>query len=348
MKVRIVRPLLAVLVLGSLAGGAWFLVGRQPGASADQLVLYGNVDIRQVDLAFNGSERIARVLVQEGDRIKQGQLLAQLDTQRLQYAVAHDEAQVAAQRQVVDRMEAGSRPEEIRKARADVDAAEAEARNAERVNQRLQRLLAKKVASQQDADDARAANDAAQARLKAAREALALALAGPREEDKAAAKATLRAYEAQLGLARRELADAQLYAPADGIIQNRILEPGDMASPQRSVLTLALSNPLWVRAYVGEPDLGKISPGMNTVVTTDSYPDKRYRAWIGFVSPTAEFTPKSVETREVRTRLVYEVRVFVCNPQDELRLGMPATVHVPLDQPRPPAGTDGPDRCQGS
>ncbi len=245
-------------------------------------------------------------------------------------------------------MEAGSRPEEIRKARADVDAAAAEAQNAERIDRRLQDLLAKKVASQQDADDARAAADAAQARLKAAREALALALAGPREEDKAAAKATLRAYEAQLALARRELADAQLYAPSDGVIQNRILEPGDMASPQKPVFTLALTSPLWVRAYVDEPDLGKISPGMEAAVTTDSYPDERYRAWVGFISPTAEFTPKSVETREVRTHLVYEVRVFVCNARDELRLGMPATVHIALDQPRPPTASGAPDRCRGS
>jgi membrane fusion protein YbhG len=348
MKAKIVRPLLAVLVLGVAAVGAWFALGRQPGASARELTLYGNVDIRQVDLAFNDSDRIARLLVQEGDRVRQGQLLGSLDTERLEYAVAYDQAQVAAQRQVVDRMEAGSRPEEIRKARADVDAAEAEARNAERIDRRLQELRKEKVASQQDADDARAAADAAQARLKALHEALALALAGPRAEDKAAAKATLHAYEARLALARRQLADAHLYAPADGVIRNRILEPGDMASPQKPVFTLALTTPLWVRAYVDEPDLGKISPGMDAVVTTDSYPDQRYRAWIGFISPTAEFTPKSVQTREVRTRLVYEVRVFVCNPRDELRLGMPATVQIALDQPRPPNGGDASDRCQGS
>lgn len=346
MKAKIVRPLVAVLALAVVAAGAWFLLGRQTGASARALTLSGNVDIRQVDLAFNGSDRIVRLLVQEGDRVKRGQLLGSLDTQRLEHTVAYDEARVAAQRQVVDRMEAGSRLEEIRKARADVDAAAAESRNAERIDHRLQKLRERHVASQQDADDARAAADAARARLKAAHEALALTLAGPRAEDKAAAKATLRAYEARLALTRRQLADANLYAPADGIIRNRILEPGDMVSPQTPVFSLALTTPLWVRAYVDEPDLGKISPGMDAVVTTDSYPDQRYGAWVGFISPTAEFTPKSVETREVRTRLVYEVRVFVCDPRDELRLGMPATVHITLDQPRPPAGHPGSDRCR--
>ena len=158
---------------------------------------------------------------------------------------------------------------------------------------------------------------------------------GPRAEDVAAAVATLKANEAALALARKQLADATLYAPADGVIQDRILEPGDMASPQLPVFTLALTDPVWVRAYVQGPDLGKIHHGMNAEVTTDSYPGKRYRAWIGFISPTAEFTPKSVETTEVRTKLVYQVRVFVRNPQDELRLGMPATVTIPLDQPQP-------------
>jgi HlyD family secretion protein len=135
------------------------------------------------------------------------------------------------------------------------------------------------------------------------------------------------------------LADASLYAPNNGVIQDRILEPGDMASPQKSVFTLALTDPVWVRAYVSEPDLGKITLGMAAEVETDSYPGKRYQAWIGFISPTSESTPKSVEVRQLRTRLVYQVRVFVKNPQDELRLGMPVTVYVPLDQPRPREST---------
>jgi len=116
------------------------------------------------------------------------------------------------------------------------------------------------------------------------------------------------------------------------VIQDRLLEPGDMASPQRPVYTLALSNPLWVRAYVGETDLGHIHPGMRATVHTDSFPDKNYEGWVGFISPTAEFTPKSVETREVRTDLVYQVRIFVCNPQNQLRLGMPAVTTIDLNQ----------------
>jgi HlyD family secretion protein len=332
------------VVVGALGGGLWWWQTHQPETSADALELHGNVDIRQVNLAFNGSEHVASMLVQEGDRASRGQLLARLDTHRLKPAVARAEAQAQAQREVVARLEAGTRPEEIRKARADVEAAAAELRDAERTYHRQRSLAARNIVSQQQADDAQAAVETAQARLKALKEALGLAIAGPRHEDIAAAKATLKAYEAELALARRELADAELYAPADGVIQNRLLEPGDMASPQRPVYTLALIDPVWIRAYVSEPDLGKIRPGMRAEVRTDSFPDKRYQGWIGFISPTAEFTPKSVEIRELRTRLVYQVRVYVCNPQGELRLGMPAVVMIPRPQPDGEE-TDRSERC---
>jgi membrane fusion protein YbhG len=338
---------IGVLIIVLIAVGAFFLVRsllHKPPST--QLVLHGNVDIRQVELAFNGNERVADMLVQEGDRVKKGRLLATLDTVRLSHEVAQAEARVKAQWEVLAALLAGTRPEDIRKARADVEAAEAEEKNAGAVFRRKSVLAEKDLISRQERDDAKAAADYAKAQLKAARESLALAVAGPRKEDIAAARATLRAYEAGLSVAKRNLEYAHLYAPSDGVIQTRILEPGDMASPQTPVFTLALTNPVWVRAYIPEPDMGKIRLGMSAEVTTDSYPGKRYKAWIGYISPTAEFTPKSVETREVRTSLVYQVRVYACNPENELRLGMPATVIVPLNQPAKGA-TSVEDRCKG-
>jgi HlyD family secretion protein len=233
-------------------------------------------------------------------------------------------------------LEAGSRPEEIRKAQADVEAARIDADNAERTYLRQKALVEQHFVAKQQADDARAAADASQAKYHSFQETLKLVQLGPRKEDIAAAKAILQADQAALEVARKELVDATLYAPDKGVIQERILEPGDMASPQRPVYTLALTDPIWVRAYVQGPDLGKLKPGMIAEASTDSYPGKRYRAWVGYVSPTAEFTPKSVETTEVRSNLVYQVRIFVCNPQDELRLGMPATVTIQLAQPPAP------------
>lgn len=345
MKKKIV-PLLVLVVLAAAATGAWWWQRDRAETRSDVLVLHGNVDIRQVELAFNSAGRIEQVLVQEGDRVEKGQLLAVLDSRRLQRAVQLAEAQVAAQREVVARLRAGSRPEEIAKAQADVAAAGVDARNAARNYERVKSLAEQRYIAEQAADDARAAAEATQARLKSAEEALRLVEIGPRKEDIAAAEAQLVANRAASAIAQRDLAETSLVAPVAGIIENRVLQPGDMASPQKAVFTLALADPLWVRAYVPGPDLGRIRVGSRATVLTDSYPGKRYRAWIGFISPTAEFTPKSVETQEVRTQLVYQVRVFVCAPQQELRLGMPASVEIPLGQTIPPDSARGSDPCQ--
>lgn len=328
-KRKLIPIVVVLLVLASSGLVVWHFHDRNT-TPADALILYGNIDIRQVQLAFDGSERIATMLVKEGDAVKKGQLLATLDTDRLQHAVALQRAQAAAQRHVLQRLKAGSRPEEISKAEADVEAARIEAENAERIYQRQKQLVADHFVAAQQADNARAAADAAEARYRAARDALKLVKLGPRKEDIAAARASLQASLAALASAKTALADASLHAPADGIIQQRILEPGDMASPQRPVYTLALTDPLWARVYVDESSLGKLKPGMPADVTTDSYPGKHYHAWVGYISPTAEFTPKSVETTAVRSSLVYQVRVFVCNSGNELRMGMPATVTIPL------------------
>jgi HlyD family secretion protein len=345
MKRKIMIPLLVVILLGG-AGVYFWQCTHHHEPLATTLTLYGNVDIRQVQLAFNGSDRIDRMLVREGEAVRKGQLLATLDATRLQQNVALLEAQLAAQQQVVARLKAGNRPEEIRKARADAEAARIDANNAEKTYHRLQQLVDQKFVAKQQADDAKAAADAAQAKYESAQATSRLEALGSRVEDVAAAQATLKANEAALALARKQLADTSLYAPADGIIQDRILEPGDMASPQMSVYTLALTDPIWVRAYVQGPDMGKIHNGMRAEVTTDSYPGKRYRAWLGYISPSAEFTPKSVETTEVRSNLVYQVRAFVCNPQNELRLGMPATVNISLDQPQSTATETPPCQSQ--
>ncbi len=328
MKKWILPLLLAAAILALYFG--YRALPRDAATEADRLTLYGNVDIREVQLAFNGSERIREIRVQEGDRVHKGQRLALLDTRLLEARLAEAEAAVEAQRQQLARLEAGSRPEEIRKAEADLEAAKAQARSARDSHRRIKRLLEQKLASPQDEEQARSLAEAAEARLRAVEASLALIKAGPRDEDIAAARAQLAARLAAREQVRRQLANASLYAPDDGIIRNRILEPGDMAFPQTPVLTLALVNPVWVRAYLPEPLLGRVKPGAAAWITSDSYPDTRYRGWVGYISPTAEFTPKTVQTPELRTRLVYPLRVYACNPAGELRLGMPVTVEIDL------------------
>jgi len=308
----------------------WSFVGRH---SPTELVLFGNLDLRQVELPFNGTERVAAVLAQEGDHVASGQLLARLDTDRLVPQVAKAEADLAAQQQAVDRLHNGNRPEEIAQARANVDAATADAQNARAQYARLTALSdssSGRAVSRQDMDAAKAALDTAEARLAVNQKALVLELAGPRKEDVAQGEALLRADQAQLALLQQQLRDADLRAPLDAVVRSRIVEPGEMSSPQKSAFTLAIVDPKWVRAYVAEPDLGKVHEGMHAAVTVDAFPSRRFPAWVGFISPVAEFTPKSVETTDLRSSLVYEIRVFVRDPGDELRLGMPATVHLPL------------------
>jgi HlyD family secretion protein len=342
MNIKVLR--IAIPLLALAAAGAWFWHVHRQAEADGRLHLYGNIDMREVDLAFNGSERIARMLVEEGDRVHKGQLLAELTTTGFAAIADRAAAQVAAQQAIVDRMLAGSRPEDIRRARADLAAAQAEAEDAARTFARLHALSAKNLASKQQADNAATAAKAAHERVKAAAELLHLAVLGPRREDIAAAQAQLKADQAQLALANYQLSNARLYAPTDGIIRNRILEPGDMAAPLRPVYTLAITDPLWVRAYVPETVLGRIRPGMAATVETDSFPGKHYRGWVGYISPTAEFTPQSVQTEQMRTQLVYQARVFVCSGQGQLRLGMPATVTIGLDQPVTPAHND---PCKG-
>ena len=164
---------------------------------------------------------------------------------------------------------------------------------------------------------------------------LDLMLIGPRVEEIAEAEARLRGNEAQLAYLRQLLKDAELVAPDNAIVRTRLMEPGELASPQRPVFSLAIISPKWVRAYVSEKYLGLVRQKMKATISVDTFPNRVFDGWVGFISPVAEFTPKTVQTEDLRTSLVYEVRVFVTDPNDELRLGMPATVHLPRDAVMP-------------
>jgi HlyD family secretion protein len=272
---------LAVIVIGVAAGVAWWLTHRE--GPPTELVLYGNVDLREIDLAFNNSERIIQELVEEGDHVHRGQLLARVDTSRLSPQAAE--------------------------AAANVEVDKVNYANTKRQYDRMATLWGssgERAVSRQDFDTAKASMDSAAA-----------------HED---------ADEAQLTLIRQQLSDAELYAPTDATVRSRVMEPGEMASPSHAVFTLAVTDPKWVRVYVAEPDLGKVHPGMRAGVSVDAFPGRTFPAWVGFVSSVAEFTPKNIETTDLRTSLVYEVRVFVRDPSDVLRLGMPATVHIALSK----------------
>lgn len=333
------KPLRIVLLLvlaAAVGGGVWWYAHRPK--PDDLLVLYGNVDLRQAALPFDDSGRIAEVLVEEGARVRKGQILARLDVSRLKPQVAQAEAAVAAQRAALLQLRNGSRPEEIEQERANLESAKADAANAQAQYARRRALVASSAVSRQDLDIARATAEMAAAKVKVSESALALALAGPRTEEILQAEAQLRGSEAELELMRQQLVDAELLAPFDAVVRSRLMEPGEMASPTRPVFSLARTGTKWVRAYVSERGLGHVRPGMKARIITDSFPDRPLEGWVGFISPVAEFTPKTVQTEDLRSSLVYEVRVFAEDPGDLLRVGMPATVQLLPDAA--PAGQD--------
>jgi HlyD family secretion protein len=330
------KVLVALIVIGLVAAGAgavsWYH-HVETEKNQHQLVLEGNIDVRQVNLAFKVDGRIATLAVDEGDEVAPGQILATLDERYFK-----DDLQLARARRdnaaaTLAKLEHGSRPEEISEARAQAAQQQATLARARLDFERSERLVDKGAVSRETFDQAKSAQGEAEARVKYAEVALRLAELGPRREDIDAARAELDAQSTVLVQSERRLADSELIAPGAGMILTRAREKGAIVAAGETVFTLTLATPVWVRTYVNERDLGRIYPGMPADVTTDSAPDKAYRGQIGFISPTAEFTPKSVETREIRTDLVYRLRVVVDDPDHGLRQGMPVTVRLRLDVP---------------
>jgi HlyD family secretion protein len=325
MKLKIIARIGVASAAAVLAvWGVTRISANRKGAEAR--ILYGNVELRQASLSFNNSERIETVLVDAGDAVTKGQVLARLETGRIAPLLSQARAQAEAQAQVVLRLRNGSRPEEIALAKANADAAEIAAADAKKRYERLYVLRDSSGVSAQDLDSAKAAADEAAAQALASRKNYELVLAGPRAEDVAQAEATLGALQAQAALLEKQLADAELASPSDGIVRTRVMEPGEMASPLKTVLVLALTEPKWIRTYVGESRLGLLKPGMEVKVTSDSFPGEPVSGTVGTISSVAEFTPKTLQTPDLRTSLVYEVRIVVKDPENRLRLGMPVTI----------------------
>lgn len=329
------KKILFALVLLVLVGAALAWKYTQRGNDDAGLVLYGNVDLHQVSLAFNGSGRIKALAANEGDQVKAGQELGALDTKTLELEIAQAKAQLGAAEQVLLRLRNGYRPEEIAQARAKLAAGQADFDNAKAQLARIHSANSStegRAVSSQDADSGEAKLRVAKANLESAAKALALLEAGPRKEEIGEAQARVEASRAQIALLEHNRDEAHLRAPVDAVVRSRLLEPGDMANPQKPVLALALLHPKWVRAYVAEADLGRIKSGMAARVSTDSHPGQSISGRVGYISSVAEFTPKTVQTEELRTSLVYEVRVFVEDARDQLRLGMPATVRFAAER----------------
>lgn len=296
MKKPVVIGLAVVVLAAVVAGGYWWYQSRQDNG----LTLYGNVDIRTVNLSFRVGGRVESLAVDEGDAIKAGQVLGELDHKPYEIALMQAKAGVSVAQAQYDLMLAGYRDEEIAQAAAAVKQAQAAYDYAQNFYNRQQGLWKSRTISANDLENARSSRDQAQATLKSA--------------------------QAQLAQAELNLQDSTLIAPSDGTLLTRAVEPGTVLNEGGTVFTVSLTRPVWVRAYVDERNLDQAQPGRKVLLYTDGRPDKPYHGQIGFVSPTAEFTPKTVETPDLRTDLVYRLRIVVTDADDALRQGMPVTV----------------------
>jgi len=331
------RILGIVVVAAALAALSLWLVrtGRLGGSrgAARTLTLYGNVDVRQVELGFRVPGRLQSMRFEEGQEVRAGDLMAELDPVSARQDLQAREADLALQAAILQKLLAGSRPAELARGRAAVEEATAAASNARLDLERAQQLLGTGATPRASYDRALAGSLQAEARLASAGESYRLLVEGTRREDIAAARAAVRVAEARVASAQTSLDDTRLVAPSDGVVTSRVREPGAIVSPVDVVYVLSLTRSVWVRAYVSEPSLGLLRPGLDVAVVSDSAPGKKIKGHVGFISPTAEFTPKSVETPELRTDLVYRLRIIVDEPDAGLRQGMPVTVQIPLAPP---------------
>ncbi|WP_127959256.1 secretion protein HlyD [Serratia microhaemolytica] len=313
--------LLIVAVIAAITYRFWHYPAQQAA-----LTLYGNVDIRSVNLAFRVPGRLIELTVDEGDQVQPGQLLARLDDEPYRHAQQQAVANVAAATAQLALLQAGYRTEEIAQARAQVEQLLAAFNYADSFFNRQQQLSAHRAVSANELEDARTLRNQAQATLQAAKERLAQFVAGNRPEQIAVGKANLAQAQAALAQAELQLQDTRLLASSAGIVLTRAVEPGTQLSVANTVFTLSLPQPVWVRAYVAQRDLDQAVPGRQVEIYRDGRPDQPYQGRIGFVSPSAEFTPKSVETQDLRSDLVFRLRIVVTDADDGLRQGMPVTI----------------------
>lgn len=331
MNKKVIAVVLVVIAVVIISFWVWKYNNKNQKDNV--LTLYGNVDIRQVSLAFEQSGRIEKLLVQEGDNVKAGQVLAALNTNALHIQAKQAQAQLKAQQEAIVKQDVGARPEEITQAKAQLASAQAELDKTNKNLQRLQILVSStdgRAISQQELDYAKSNKDSAEAAVRERQANLELIIKGTRQEDREATKAQYEVTKANLDLINYNLTQAELKSPVNAVVRARLQEVGDMTTAQKAVYTLALTDPKWIRVYVNEQDLSSIKMGGTAQVIRDSDPNQPINGKIGYISSVAEFTPKTVQTEEIRTTLVYEVRVYVNDPNDQLKMGQPVTVNVPL------------------
>jgi HlyD family secretion protein len=327
------KRLIAIVILltAAAAAGVYFYPRLAiKSAPLNQLTLSGNIEAHESLVSFKVQGRIVELPIEEGQQVEQGALLARLEDADFMQRVRIDEAAVGARESNLALTLAGTREQETRASQEAVIDAQADLEQKKLDNGRAEQLFAKDEIAAQDRDQAATALKRAQAAFKAAEQRYNEAVEGSRKEDIAIARANLAEANANLGLSRIDETYTTLHAPSAGVIAVREAELGEVVVPGSPVVTLDDLDHIWLRAYIAEPDLARIHWGQDAAVTTDSFPGRQYHGRISFISPDAEFTPKSVQTYAERVTLVYRIKIDIDNPGHELKPGMPADARLTL------------------
>ncbi|HXS52480.1 MAG TPA: efflux RND transporter periplasmic adaptor subunit [Usitatibacter sp.] len=314
---------LALLLAGCDVSWPW---GHRTEASAIELP--GTVDAREVDVSFQVGGRIERLLTDEGKSIKAGDIVAQLDPRDLQLALERAKAQANSAEKALAALKAGSRTQEIRAAEAALRQAQADLEFARAQRERTAKLVADHFAPPQQLDTADDQLHSAAAKVDQAQQSLSLLREGPRKEDIERAAADFEAAKAAAATAAQQLAYARLPSMVDGVVAVRLAEQGQNVAPGQAVFRIAQIERPWVRIYLGEQDLARVKLGEAADVSVDGLPGKVFHGRLSFISPEAEFTPKTVETKALRVDLVYRAKVDVDDAGGALKIGMPADVRL--------------------
>jgi HlyD family secretion protein len=323
-------PVVVLLAIAVAAGVYFYPRLTKKTAPANEITLSGNIEAHESLVSFKVAGRIVDLAVEEGQQVEQGALLARLDDADYKQKVRIDEAAVDVRQSDLALTLAGTREQEVKASQQAMIDAQADLEEKKLDNDRAQQLFAKDEIAAQDRDLAATALKRAEATFKAAQQRYNEAVEGSRKEDITIARANLAEANANLGLSRIDLSYTVLLAPSTGVITVRQAELGEVAAPGTPVVTLADLDHIWLRAYIAETDLGRIHWGQDATIATDTYPGKQYHGRISFISPDAEFTPKSVQTYQERVTLVYRIKIDIDNPNHELKPGMPADAHLQL------------------
>lgn len=316
-----------ILVVGSFLLWRHFATARAPQGT---LHLSGNIEVTDTEVSFRIAGHVRERLVKEGERVSHGTVVARLESLDLEHEVALRQAEVAVARATLADLQAGYRAEEIAQARASLAQAKAELTRAEADWQRQQALFTQGAVAARETEALQAAFEIARGRADEAGQRLALLEKGFRREQIEQARAQLQQAEEALALARTRLGYAELTAPMDGVVLAENVEPGEFVAAGTPVVTIGALDPVWLRGYINEADLGRVKLGQAARVTIDTYPGKSFSGSVTFIAQDAEFTPKNVQTEQERVKLVYRIKITLPNPDQELKPGMPADAEIDL------------------